>query len=167
MRNDISLPSNHSMQFHLTHGTAIQLTEGQTLATRRNDTFCDGIVFFSQPIQVNQKVCVELGCTTSWSGSVRIGVTTIDPARLHADQLPKFAYPDWIHKEEFWIRVINESLTSQGCRLMVYINSNGELLLFVNGNHKGSLLYGLPIQQRLWLLLDIYGNTLSAKILIP
>ncbi|KAH9504609.1 hypothetical protein Btru_062423 [Bulinus truncatus] len=168
MRNaDTTIPQNHSMQFHLTHGTAIQLTEGQTLATRKNNTFCNGIVFFNQPIRVNHKHCIELGTANTWSGSIRIGITTINPSKFRSDQLPRFVYPDWIHREEFWIRVINEKLTTHGCQLMVYVNHDGQLQLFVNGNHKGTLLYGLPVNQNLWLLLDIYGNTVSAKIVVP
>ena len=38
----------------------------------------------------------------------------------------------------------------------------GQLQLFIDGHHKGSLLLGLPVRRRLWLLLDLYGNTDSA-----
>ncbi|XP_059151598.1 uncharacterized protein LOC131937903 isoform X2 [Physella acuta] len=155
------------MQFHLTHGSAVQLTEGQTVASRKLDTFCDGIVFSDQPVRVNQKVCVELGCTTAWSGAIRVGLTSVNPAQLTASKLPRFAYPDLTQTEGYWVRVINETLTSPGCRLMFYTNPQGQLQLFVNGQHKGTLLAGLPVHQSLWLLLDIYGNTTSARLVQP
>ncbi|CAL1533072.1 unnamed protein product [Lymnaea stagnalis] len=169
MRNEDkgSLTQSQSMQFHLTHGSAISLTEGQTTASRSHDTFCNGIIFSDQPVKVNEKICVELGCITAWSGALRVGVTSVDPGKLHSDQLPRFAYPDLVSQDGYWLRVINENLTAQGCRLMVYFNTLGHLQLFINGQHKGTLLSDLPVNQKLWLLLDIYGNTCSAKIVPP
>lgn len=155
------------MQFHLTHGSAVQLTEGQSVASRNLDTFCDGIVFSDQPVRVNQKICVELGCTTTWSGAIRVGLTSVNPAQLTPSKLPRFAYPDLTQREGYWVRVINETLTSHGCRLMFYTNRQGQLQLFVNGQHKGTLLAGLPVHQSLWFLLDIYGNTTTARLVQP
>lgn len=169
MRNEdtVSFTQSQSMQFHLTHGSAISLTEGQTTASRSLNTFCNGIVFSDQPVRVNEKICVQLGCITAWSGALRVGITSVDPGKLRPDQFPRFAYPDLVNQEGYWIRVINENLTSQGCRLMVYFDTLGHLQLFINGQHKGALLSGLPVNQKLWLMLDIYGNTCSAKIVPP
>lgn len=155
------------MHFHLTHGSAVVLTEGQTLASRNIDTFCNGIVFSDQPVVLGQKLCVELGCTTTWSAGIRVGVTSVNPARLDPSELPRFAYPDLAHKEGFWVRAVNENHLSPGCRLTVYLTKHGQLQLFINRQHKGALLLGLPTTQSLWLMLDIYGNTCSAKFVKP
>lgn len=155
------------MQFHPTHGSAIQLTEGQTVATRSLDTYCNGIVFSDQPLKLGQKICVELVSVTMWSAALRIGVTTINPSGLEPDQLPKFSYPDLTYKDDYWVRVVSEGLLTPQCRLTVYLTAHGQLQVFINGLHKGALLLGLPTNQDLWLLLDLYGNTNSAKFVQP
>ncbi|CAG5127519.1 unnamed protein product, partial [Candidula unifasciata] len=155
------------MQFHLTHGSAIQLTKNRTIATRSVDTFCNGIVFSDQPIKLGQKICVELASVAIWSSAVRIGVTAVDPAGVDSDQLPKFSYPALTQTEGYWVRVVNENLITERCRLTLCLTFHGQLQLLINGIHKGALLLGLATHQNLWLLLDLYGSTNSAKFVQP
>ena len=151
------------MKFHPTHGSAIFLSTTKDSATRNSSNFCNGLVFSDQPIRINQRICLELDSISLWSGGIRIGVTSVNPASLEVVNLPRFAYPDLANKDGYWVRVISESLTcTPACRLTVYLNSSGQLQLFINGNHKGALLVSLPTNQKLWLMLDIYGNTNKA-----
>ncbi|GIX83228.1 NHR domain-containing protein, partial [Caerostris darwini] len=47
--------------------------------------------------------------------------------------------------------------------LTFYVNCRGHLHLFVNNDHKGAVLTGLPLKEQLWVLLDLYGITVSVK----
>lgn len=50
-------------------------------------------------------------------------------------------------------------------RLTFYVNAQGHFQLFVDNEYKGALLSGLPVKDRMWLLLDLYGVTVSAKFI--
>ncbi|XP_041360166.1 uncharacterized protein LOC121376383 [Gigantopelta aegis] len=155
------------MKFHYVHGSAVTLSSDKQHATRTDTHFCNGIVFGHQPISIGKKYCIELSCIIAWSGAIRIGLTTINPVTLNQDDIPKYAFPDLMRKEGYWVRSLNESLVSPGARLTFYVTSAGQLQLFVDGDHKGALLANLPTNQPLWLILDIYGNTNGAKFVKP
>ncbi|KAL8574880.1 hypothetical protein ACOMHN_003440 [Nucella lapillus] len=155
------------MKFHPTHGSAVTLSQDGATATRDDTTFCNGIVFSETPLKVNQKVCVELDCVGSWSGTLRIGVTTTNPANVTTQDLPKYAYPDLSTKEGYWVRALPERLVHPGCRVMVYVTTCGQLHVFVDGQHKGVLLAHLPVTDVFWLVLDVYGNTSKVTFVKP
>ena len=151
------------MRFHNVHGSAVFLTENRAVASRSDNHFCNGIVFGDQPIKSGQKVSIVLSCATSWSGAIRVGVTLNDPAKIGAQELPKYAVPSLAKRDGFWVRPIAESLATDGAHLMFYISPAGHLQFFVNNEHKGALFVGLPIDKPLWILFDLYGNTRSAR----
>ena len=151
------------MKFHNVRGSSICLTENRTVATRSDTDFCNGIVFMDQPIKSGQRVCIELTCATNWSGALRVGVTLNDPAKIKSQDLPKYALPFLSKKEGYWIRPVSENLVGDGVQLMFYISPTGHLQFFVNNEHKGSLLAGLPVDKSLWILFDLYGNSQSAR----
>jgi len=155
------------MKFHNVHGIAINLSRGKSIATRSDSYFCQGIVFSDQPIQVNHKLCLELTLSQSWSGALRVGVTTHNPEKLAQNDLPRYAVPNLAKKEGYWIRPINEAFVNQGSKVTIYLSSQGALQLFVDGEHKGACLTGLPVDKALWVCLDLYGNTKSAKFVKP
>ncbi|RUS82615.1 hypothetical protein EGW08_009608, partial [Elysia chlorotica] len=160
------MPRMTTMRFHHCHGTAITLSAGQTCATRGVDTYHDGLAFSERPLCINQRIGLQLGVTSTWAGGVRVGVTSVDPASLqaHKDGFPSEAHPTLVKREGFWVRVIPEKLVaSPGCRLVLNLTSLGQLQLFIDGHHKGALLLGLPIRYKLWLVLDLYGNTDNAS----
>ena len=155
------------MKFHLTHGTAVTLSQDRTAATRDDASFCNGVLFSDQPLKIGQKVCLELGCVALWSGALRLGVTTFDPSTLTSHDLPRYAYPNLTTKEGYWARAVPERLVRSGCRVMVYVTSSGQLQVFVDGQHKGVLLAKLPTASALWLLADVYGNTSRVAFVKP
>ncbi|XP_048256527.1 uncharacterized protein LOC124147603 isoform X2 [Haliotis rufescens] len=155
------------MKFHHVHGKAIVLSDDRKQATRSEAHFCNGLVFGDQAIKVGQKLCVELTCVSSWSGALRIGVTTNDPNKLTQADLPKFAFPDLLKKEGYWGRSVNENLTASGTRVTFYVTTEGHLQVFINNEHKGVYLSRLPTNRTLWLFLDIYGNTKATKFVTP
>ena len=155
------------MKFHSVHGSAVTLTDGKTTATRSDNHFCNGIVFSDQPIKSGQKVCVQITCMQSWSGALRIGLCANDPMKIGGQSLPKYALPHFSKKDGFWIRPISENLTGDDTLLMFYIGTDGTVQFFVNNEHKGALLTGLPVDKALWVLFDVYGNTKSIKFVKP
>ncbi|XP_076441170.1 uncharacterized protein LOC143280419 [Babylonia areolata] len=157
------------MKFHPTHGTAVTLSQDCTAAARDEATFCNGIVFSDQPLQPGQKVCVELDCVGSWSGALRLGVTTVNPSTLSAQDLPKYAYPNLTTREGFWARALPERLVRVGSQVMTYVTEDGQLQVFVDGQHKGVLLANLPVgaTSAFWLMLDVYGNTCRVTFVQP
>ncbi|XP_061191926.1 uncharacterized protein LOC133200170 isoform X2 [Saccostrea echinata] len=153
------------MKFHSVHGKSVTLTEGKLVATKSDASFCHGIVFSDQPLKVNQKVSFEVKTTDAWSGGIRIGVTSFDPGKLQSSDLPKYAIPSLSKREGFWVCPISEGIITSGCKVTLYVNNRGQLQFFVNSVYKGACLKGLPIGKTLWLCLDLYGNTKSAKFI--
>ena len=153
-------------RFHLVHGSLVALSEGNQVATRA-EGFGNGIVFGAVPLQINQKLCVEVSRTSEWSGALRLGVTSQDPCRLSPADLPRYVCPDLTNKEGYWARALSEKLAESGNRITFYVNGHGQMHYFVNNEHKGILLNHLPTNLPLWPLFDIYGNTSSAKFVSP
>lgn len=151
------------MKFHSVHGKSVTLTEVKSVASRSELSFCHGIVFSDQPLKVTQKVSFEVKTTDAWSGGIRIGVTSVDPGKLSSSDLPKYAIPSLSKREGFWVCPVSEGIISSGCKVTLYINNKGQLQFFVNDVYKGACLKGLPTGKPLWLCLDLYGNTKSAK----
>ncbi|XP_074643355.1 uncharacterized protein LOC141900379 [Tubulanus polymorphus] len=151
------------MHFHDVCGSAIVLSSSQTVATRYKH-FCNGITFTQKPLPVGGKLSLELTQVCEFSGAVRIGVTTRDPASYSREDLPRYAFPELTNKEGHWARALNECYADTGNRITIYLTNDGQMQYFVNNEHKGVFLHGLPTDQNLWVLLDIYGNTKSVKL---
>lgn len=155
------------MKFHNVHGSGIILQDNRIVATRSENSFCDGLVFSDQPVKVGQKVCVELTTTQSWSGALRVGLTSVDPGKTNASDLPRYALPHLTKRDGYWIQPLSEKFVKTGSHVTLYISSQGQLQLFVDGVHKGACLQGIPTDRTVWLCLDLYGNTKSAKFVKP
>lgn len=118
-------------------------------------------------------VCVEcvhiLACVlqvNSWSGSIEIGVTALDPAAL---DFPSSATGlkggSWIVSGCSVLKdgrsVLEEygrdlDQLGEGDRVGIQRNGWGELHLWVNGQDCGAAASGLP--PRLWAVVDLYGK---------
>ncbi|GAB1605871.1 uncharacterized protein LOC115219837 [Argonauta hians] len=158
-----------TMRFHHVHGSAITLSNNRLHANRDEKHFCDGIVFGDQPLKIGVRISLQMTCITTWKGALRIGVTSNDPQCFLQQQhnvLPRYLYPDLVKQEGFWARLLNEKLAVSYHILTFYVNSVGELQLFVNNHYIGVLLTGIPTHLQLWFLLDLYGNTSAVKLVI-
>ena len=102
----------------------------------------------------------KVGSGGEWSGSLRLGVTTHSPD-LSFSPPPRYACPDLIAREGYWARPVRESVATHGSRLAFSLVPGGQLRLFANNHHVGRHLTGLPTDQPLWGLVDVYGNTTS------
>lgn len=60
---------------------------------------------------------------------------------------------------------MNVMFISFASRLTFYVNAKGQLHVFVNSEHKGAILVGIPVKEQLWVILDLYGTTVSVKFI--
>ncbi|CAC5402516.1 unnamed protein product [Mytilus coruscus] len=125
------------------------------------------MTFGDQQVKVNQKVCVELSTSTSWSGALGIGLTTNNPSKINQSELPRFAFRNLVEKDGYWIRAVAEKWIKEKSKLIVYLSSSGALQLFIDGDYKGAWVTNIPTDKQLWVVVDIYGNTTGAKLVKP
>ena len=155
----------HILQFHRTvHGCSVRVSQDGLCVRRDPLCYSDAIAFSSQPLRPEQRVCLEISTTTTWSGAIRVGVTCHNPNAINPSDLPRFLCPDLSGREGFWARALSERNAQAGNRVAFSLNTSGQLHYYVNNEHKGLLLNHLPTYTSLWLVLDIYGNTVAAKL---
>lgn len=158
------------IQFHRIHGSSIVLSDSGSVASRKQSELGHGIVFSAKPLKLGQKACLEVTAAAAgsqWSGALRIGITTHDPAKTTAAALPRFVCPDLTNRDGYWARAIREDYAETGNRITFYVNTAGQMHYFVNNEHKGLLLNCLPTTCNIWVLVDVYGNTVTAKFVPP
>lgn len=161
---DTRLPQ---LGFHSVHGQNVVLQKGGRVA-RRKESFCKGLAFSNRPVSVNENVCIRLTeVSTSWSGVLRFGVTNVDPETYRTIQVPKFACPDLTSKEGFWAKALPERYSVEGNLLHFSITHTGDLYYGVNGVHKGVFLVGINISLPIWIIVDIYGNSVAVEFVDP
>lgn len=162
-----SLRSDRPLQFHDTHGDNIQLSHNKTRA-RRAESFCKGICFSNRPITINEKVYIRFVETnTSWSGVLRFGFTSVDPATVRGADLPRYACPDLTNKPGNWAKALGERYTTNNIMLFFYVTRSGDVYYGVNGEEKGLFFSGVNVSSPLWAMLDIYGNTVGVEFTQP
>uniref|UniRef100_A0A1I7U091 RING-type E3 ubiquitin transferase n=1 Tax=Caenorhabditis tropicalis TaxID=1561998 RepID=A0A1I7U091_9PELO len=167
-RNMINQPFSGTrppLQFHFIHGANVVILKNGRMAKRR-ESFCKGLAFSNRPIDIDENVCLRL-CEvgTSWSGVLRFGVTNEDPEQYRDMPVPTFACPDLTTKEGYWAKALPERYSSEGNILHFYVNKDGELFYGINGSQKGMFLTGINVRLPMWLILDIYGNSVGVEII--
>jgi len=105
-----------------------------------------------------------------WTGNLRIGLTTKNPVTLTSSDLPNFSYPVLMNTDFYWITVIKSSYLRAGNKLSLVLDKNNSLQLSVNYVVKATLFGGTNVipatpSTKLWLILDVYGNTNVVKFL--
>lgn len=170
------------MYFHSVHGKNIQLSSDNSQA-KRVSSFCQGITFSNSSLSQFQIVTFLVGCDSLnklnnfnanykkksyWNGHLRIGLTTINPITLTLSDLPEFTFPTLLNTENFWIAPIKASYLKHGNKISIVLDKNNSLQLSVNYIVKTRLFSGMiPSSQstKLWLILDLYGNTNLVRFL--
>ncbi|KAK3853856.1 hypothetical protein Pcinc_039625 [Petrolisthes cinctipes] len=154
------------LTFHQVCGDNVRISNDGKVA-RRAESFCKGIAFSSRPIKVGERVCLRLlEVSTNWSGVIRFGFTSQDPAGLR-DALPKYACPDLTNKPGYWAKALSERFAVQGSILFYYVDSTGDVHFGINGEERGLFFGGVDTRSQLWGLLDVYGNSTAVEFLDP
>ncbi|KAL4714726.1 hypothetical protein ACJJTC_002585, partial [Scirpophaga incertulas] len=112
-------------------------------------------------------VCLRfVEISNSWSGVIRFGFTSHDPATL-AHSLPKYACPDLTNKPGNWAKALGERFCEKDNILHYYVNSTGDVHFGINGEDKGLFFTGVDTRNPLWALVDIYGNCTAVQFADP
>lgn len=147
------------LSFNDLHSDNIQLSPDGRRA-KRIETFCKGICFSNRPVPPNSGVHIRFAeVSTSWSGAVRFGFTSHDPATLGRESLPRYACPDLTNRPGYWAKALPERLARFGSVLSFRYSLAGDVLFAVDGEEKGVFFTGINTKSLLWALIDIYGNT--------
>ncbi|KAI6215558.1 Zinc finger, C3HC4 type [Aphelenchoides besseyi] len=151
------------LKFHTVHGENLQVLSAGRRA-RRKDSFCKSLAFSSRPVLIDEIVCVKLTeVSDTWSGVLRFGVTSVDPASFRDIELPKFACPDLTSKSGFWAKALPDRYCVQNFILHFMVDSEGQLHYGINGLSKGVFLNRINVNVNLWGIFDVYGNSKSIE----
>jgi protein neuralized len=149
--------------FHQMHSENIQLSLDRRRA-KRIESFCKGISFSNRPIAINERVYLKFAeISTSWSGVVRFGFSSNDPATLNPADLPRYACPDLTNKPGYWAKALPERFAESQNTLFFYVSRSGDVMFGLNGDEKGVFFGGVNTNATLWGLVDIYGNTTAME----
>lgn len=166
-RPSVPCPSPNNLPpltFHQVHGDHVRISHERRIA-KRVESFCKGIAFSARPVRVNERVCVKFSeISNNWSGVIRFGFTTVDPATLRHN-LPKYACPDLANKAGFWIKALNETYCERGNILYYYVTASGNVHFGINGEEKDVFMTGIETRTPLWTIIDIYGNCTAIEFL--
>ncbi|XP_034146279.1 neuralized-like protein 4 [Esox lucius] len=162
-------------ELHPRSGKLIGLSNSNRTAQRNQPVqeFNHGLVLSREPLKDRDVFTVRIDKkVNSWSGSIEIGVTALDPAAL---DFPSSATGlkggSWIVSgcsvlcdgrsvlEEYG-RDLDQ--LAEGDRVGIQRSARGELHLWVNGQDCGAAASGLPA--RLWAVVDLYGKCTQVTV---
>uniref|UniRef100_A0A668AJ46 Neuralized-like protein 4 n=1 Tax=Myripristis murdjan TaxID=586833 RepID=A0A668AJ46_9TELE len=162
-------------ELHPRSGKLIGLSNSNRTAQRNQPVqeFNHGLVLSREPLRDRDVFTVRIDKkVNSWSGSIEIGVTALDPAAL---DFPSSATGlkggSWIVSGCSVLRdgrsVLEEygrdlDQLAEGDRVGIQRSARGELHLWVNGQDCGAAASGLP--PRLWAVVDLYGKCTQVTV---
>uniref|UniRef100_A0A8C9ZFE1 Neuralized E3 ubiquitin protein ligase 4 n=1 Tax=Sander lucioperca TaxID=283035 RepID=A0A8C9ZFE1_SANLU len=168
-------PLKMAAELHPRSGKLIGLSNSNRTARRNQPVqeFNHGLVLSKEPLRDRDVFTVRIDKkVNSWSGSIEIGVTALDPAAL---DFPSSATGlkggSWIVSGCSVLRdgrsVLEEygrdlDQLAEGDRVGIQRSSRGELHLWVNGQDCGSAASGLP--PKLWAVVDLYGKCTQVTV---
>ncbi|XP_031441146.1 neuralized-like protein 4 isoform X2 [Clupea harengus] len=162
-------------ELHPRSGKLIGLSNSNRTAQRNQPVqeFNHGLVLSREPLRDRDVFTVRIDKkVNSWSGSIEIGVTALDPAAL---DFPSSATGlkggSWIVSGCSVLKdgrsVLEEygrdlDQLAEGDRVGIQRDSRGYLHLWVNGQDCGPAASGLP--PRLWAVVDLYGKCTQVTV---
>ncbi|GMR56956.1 hypothetical protein PMAYCL1PPCAC_27151, partial [Pristionchus mayeri] len=146
------------LKFHSIHGVNI-VREQSGSRVARTKSFGDGIAFSNRPIAIDELVSIrQTEVSDAWSGVLRVGLTSTDPATLRSRDLPQTVFPAWASKSGFWLRTLPDRYARQDCLLQFSLASSGVISYTVNGRSKGTFMESIDTTDPLWVVVDLYGK---------
>ncbi|XP_030752563.1 protein neuralized isoform X1 [Sitophilus oryzae] len=155
-----------AMPLHRTRGRNVRFVGGNRSVAMRSDTeFCQGYVFTARPLQLGEKIVVQILATEPmFQGCLGLGLTSCDPSTLTLADLPDDSN-FLLDRPEYWVlsRDFARNL-NKGDEISFCIAPTGEVQISRNG---GAPLVVIHVDQtlRLWAYFDIYGSTQRIRVL--
>ncbi|XP_076814986.1 protein neuralized-like isoform X1 [Clavelina lepadiformis] len=147
------------LRFHPAHGSNVVLSNDRQVASRKTQSFCNGIVFGHRPVKFGETVHLRFNkVRTDWRGCVRLGFTPHNPTRCDPKSLPRYAVPDLRRRSRFWAVPIAEKYATKYNIFSFMCKEDGSVSYMINNEGKGTFLTGLETKISLWPMLDLYGK---------
>ncbi|KAK6638973.1 hypothetical protein RUM43_007243 [Polyplax serrata] len=153
------------LPFHRTRGRNVLLSNDRCIATRVDTEFCLGYVFTSRPVQLGEKIIIQVVAReTMYAGGLAFGLTSCDPDTLDMSVLPEDSN-SLLDRREYWVVQKDVASTPQiGDELVFSVLHTGEVQFSKNG---GQPIVFMHVDQtlQLWAFFDIYGTTQKIRVL--
>ena len=75
----------------------------------------------------------------------------------------RYACPDLTNKPGYWAKALPERMAEEGNVLFFYITRQGNCMFGLNNKEKGVFFSGVNVNNFLYPLVDIYGNTMAME----
>ncbi|XP_054716329.1 neuralized-like protein 4 [Uloborus diversus] len=164
-----------ALSFHRNTGTLITLSNGNMTASRNNpyQEFNNGLVMSNQPLLSDQLFEVRIDKKVpTWSGSIEIGVTNLDPAVLDfPSSATNLREGSWVmsgssiledgksHLEDYGLDLDE---LDEGDTVGVKRTSTGDLHFFINGSDQG--ISARKVTGTIYAVVDLYGKCAQVSI---
>jgi protein neuralized len=86
-----------------TRGRNIRLSNDRCIASRADTEFCHGYVFTTRPVQLGERVVIQILATEPmYVGALAFGLTSCDPAMIQGADLPDDS-DLLLDRPEYWV----------------------------------------------------------------
>ncbi|XP_018321350.1 protein neuralized isoform X2 [Agrilus planipennis] len=150
---------------HRTKGRNVKFNSNRSMASRTDTEFCQGYVFTPRPVQLGERMVIQILSTESmFQGCLGLGLTSCDPATLQPSDLPDDSN-FLLDRPEYW--VISRDFArhlNRGDEISFCISPSGEVQISRNGGTPSVVIH-VDQTLRLWAFFDIYGSTQRIRVL--
>lgn len=165
LRNQPTGLAFRPVPFHRTRGRNVFFSSDRCIASRNEVEFCQGYVFTARPLQLGERIVVQILATeTMYVGALALGLTSCDPATLQQHDLPDDS-DLLLDRPEYW--VVSKDVASnpqRGDELSFCVTLSGEVQISKNGG-PATVVMHVDQSLKLWAFLDIYGSTKKIRLL--
>jgi protein neuralized len=141
------------------------MSNDRCVASRADTEFCHGYVFTSRPMQLGERLVIQVLATEPmYVGSLAFGLTSCDPASLQAADLPDDS-DQLLDRHEYW--VVSKDVAGgpqRGDELAFCVAPSGEVTCSKNGAAPFTLMH-VDQSLQLWAFVDVYGTTQKVRVL--
>lgn len=135
------------------------------MATRTDTEFCHGYAFTSRPLLLGERLVVQILSTEPmYVGALALGLTSCDPARLTAEDLPDDS-DLLLDRPEYW--VVSKDVASSpqpGDEIAFTVTHYGAVQMSKNGGPPNVVMH-VDQSLQLWAFVDAYGSTQRVRML--
>ncbi|XP_046487241.1 protein neuralized isoform X2 [Neodiprion pinetum] len=154
-----------SLPFHSTRGRNICFSNQQCVATRSDTEFCHGYAFTGRPLLLGERLVVQILATEPmYVGALALGLTSCDPSKLTAEDLPDDS-DLLLDRPEYW--VVSKDVAScpqPGDEIAFTVTHYGEVQMSKNGGAPSVVMH-VDQSLQLWAFVDVYGSTQRVRML--